>query len=92
MSGLADRVLRPSIMVFDDGLEEYIGEWDRSSKNRSMARDSKVSIVLAIRGEELGVERKYFPFVGIFAWECRGRVLGWPGSLREWIDVERGRT
>ena len=30
----------PRIKVFDDGLEGYIGVWDRSIKKESTARDS----------------------------------------------------
>ena len=51
------------------------GEY-RSSKNRSMARDSKAGIVLAIRDEELGVEGKYFPLGGFFASEQQRESIG----------------
>ena len=60
--------------MFDDGLEGYIGVWDRSSKKESTARDSIAGTVLAIRDEELGVEGEYFPLssVGLcLAWNQR---------------------
>ena len=56
----------PRIKVFDDGLEGYIGVWDRSSKKGgSTARDSIAGTVLAIRDEELGVEGEYFPLSSV---------------------------
>ena len=51
----------PSIRLFDVGLEEYIGERGRSNGKHSIAHDSKAGIVLAIRGEELGEDGRYFP-------------------------------
>ena len=51
--------------MFDDGLERYIGVWDRSSKKGSIARDSIAGTVLAIRDEELGVEGEYFPLSSV---------------------------
>ena len=56
---------RPSIRLFDVGLEEYIGERGRSSGKHSIAHDSKAGTVLAIRDEELGVEGRYFPLGGL---------------------------
>ena len=52
-----------------------------------MARDSKAGIVLAIRDEELGVEGKYFPLGGFFAWEHQRESIGLAG-----IVVEGGWT
>ena len=62
--------------MFDVGLEEYIGERGRSSGKHSIARDSKAGTVLAIRDEELGVEGKYFPLGGFFAWEQQRESIG----------------
>jgi hypothetical protein len=56
----------PVVVAFDvDGLEGYIGVWDRSSKKESAARDSIAGTVLAIRDEELGVEGEYFPLSSV---------------------------
>ena len=66
MGGLADRILRgPALWCSMMDSKNTLGEWDRSSKKRSMARDSKAGTVLAIRDEELGVEGKYFPLGGL---------------------------
>ena len=71
---------RPSIRLFDVGLEEYIGERGRSSGKHSIACDSKAGTVLAIRDEELGVEGKYFPLGGLdlclaVKRACTGRIV-----------------
>ena len=69
---------RPSIRLFDDGLEEYIGERGRSSRKHSIARDSKAGTVLAIRDEELGVEGRYFPLGGLDRCLRVKNSLYWP--------------
>ena len=55
-----------------------------------MARDSKAGIVLAIRDEELGVEGKYFPLGGFFAWEHQRESIGLAGIVERTFGDEIG--